>query len=185
MLYEVSRLVETELQSRGCPIPVVYGPERAEDLALVRSRIVFERPRAGGDVVGPPRVSKTNPPRRAERGVQGIVRVFAHSTVAGARVQDHEEIAEQAVDLVIVSLQIAAAKMETTFGIGGGGYLSASVLGLDGLTTWPGVVYELTITLQRGVFDRTWVGAGKGTSEITGVAVVGTCVGTFVPPPDP
>ena len=183
MLYDVAKIVSTELIARGCPLPVVYGPERMADVGLTNPRIVFERPRSLGDAVGPPRCSKNNPPRRAERGIAGTVRVFASSTVDGARVQDHEEQADQAVDLVIVCLQIAAARIITTMTIGAGGYVSAAELGLDGLETWPGVVYELPITIQRAVYDRTWAGDSKSTTDDFSISVSGTCVTTAVPDP--
>jgi hypothetical protein len=183
MLYSVSQIVATELALRGCPLRVVYGPERFSDVGFTDARIVFERPRESGDVVGPPRSSKGNPPRRAERGIAGVVRVYAHSTVDGARVQDHEGQAEQAVDLLIVALQIAAARSVTTLSIGAGGYLSAQALEVDGLEAWPGVVYELAITVQRAVFDRTWAGDAKSTTDTYSMTVSGTCVTTAVPTP--
>jgi hypothetical protein len=181
MLYDVAKLVATELAARGCPLRVVYGPERLQDVGLTDARIVFQRPRSASDVTGPPRSSKNNPPRRAERGIAGVIRVYAHSTVDGARVQDHEEQAETTVDLLIVALQIAAAKSVTTLSIGTGGYLPPAQLGVDGLEAWPGVVYELPITVQRAVYDRTWAGASKSTVACTDVSIAGTCVGTVAP----
>lgn len=181
MLYEIAKVVATLLQARGCPLPVVYGPERFEDIGLTRPRIVFERPRALVDTSGPPRSSKNNPPRRAERSIVGRVRVYASSTVDGARVQDHEDQAEQAVDLVIVCLQIALARAKVTGSIGTGGYIPANQLGLEGLESWPGVVYELPITIQRAVYDRTWAGDARETTSDFSIAVSGTCVTTAVP----
>jgi hypothetical protein len=176
MLYEVSKLVETQLENRGCPLRVVYGPERYADVGLTDSRIVFERPRSAGDVTGPPKCSKNNPPRRAERTIAGTIRVFAHSTVAGARVQDHEDIAEQTVDLIIVALQVALASLIVTGTIGSGGYLSEDELSLPELEAWPGVVYELPITIQRAVYDRTWAGSSKETTSTFGISFSGTCL---------
>lgn len=183
MLYDVAKIVSTELIARGCPLKVIYGPERLQDVGLTDSRIVIERPRPGSDPVLPPRASKLNPPRRAEREIAGVVRVYGHSTLAGARVQDHEEIADQAVDLVIVCLQIAAARLETTMSVGAGGYLSASDVDLEELESWPGVVYELPMSIRRAVYDRTWAGEAKSTTDDFSIAVSGTCVTTAVPDP--
>lgn len=182
MFYDLSRYVATELVTRGCPLRVVYGPERMRDVGLTDPRIVFERARRGSEPVLPPRSSKNNPPRRADREIAGVVRVFGHSTVDGARTQDHEALADQAVDLVIVALQIAAAKMITTVSIGAGGYVPVSDLDLE-LEAWPGVVYELPITIRRAVYDRTWAGASKATTDVYSHAVTGTCVTTAVPVP--
>jgi hypothetical protein len=181
MLYSVSQIVATELALRGCPLRVVYGPERLQDVGLTDSRIVFQRPRSASDVTGPPKSSKGNPPRRAERAISGVVRIYGHSTADGARVQDHEDVAEQAVDLVIVTLQVAVARLVTTATIGTGGYLPAAELQLAGLEAWPGVVYELPITIQRAVFDRTWAGDAKSTTDTYSMTVSGTCVTTAVP----
>lgn len=176
MLYDISKVVATELATRGCPLRVVYGPERSNDVGLTDPRIVFERPRAAVDTSGPPRSSKNNPPRRAERLIVGRIRVYASSTADGARVQDHEEQAEQAVDLVIVCLQIALGRARVTGTIGTGGYVPANQLGLDGLETWPGVVYELPITIRRAVYDRSWAGASKSTTSDFGISFTGTCL---------
>lgn len=183
MLYEISRHVATEIAARSCPVPVIYGPEPAADLALVRSRIVFERPRSAGDTVGPPRAQKHNPSRRAERGITGRVRIYAHSTADGARVQDHEEIAEHCADLVVVALQIACARELTTARITSSGYVAPAALEIPELRVWPGVVYELAIIVQRGVFDRTWALEAKATQSEFSIATSGVCTSTAAPDP--
>lgn len=183
MLYDIAQIVQTELQSRGCPLPVTYGPERARDSAFVQSRVVFSRDRAQSESVGPPRTQRLNPPRRAERSLAGVVRVYAHSTVDGARVQDHERIADAAVDLIIVALQHAAAELRIPIVCGSGGFVGADDLDVAGGSTWAGVVYEMAISCQRAVYDRTWVGEAR--DEITDFSIVtsGTCVSTAAPDP--
>ena len=177
MLYDAMQIVETELESRGCPMPIIYGPERSQDVSLVRSRIVFERPRESGDEVSPPRQMQKNPPRRAERGLACVCRVFAHSTLDGARVQDHEALADQTIDLVVVALQIAAARLSTTMRIGAGGFVDYDVETM----TAPGVVYELEFTIQRGVFDRTWADEARAENADFTIQTAGTCVMTVEP----
>jgi hypothetical protein len=184
VLYDVAKIITTELEARGCPLPIVYGPESADDAALVRSRIVIERSRPSTDTVGPPRTHKLNPPRRAERGIAGRVRIYAHSTVVGARVQDHEEVAEQAADLVIVALQIAVARLETTAKITASGYVPASALAIGpDASVWPGVVYDLSVVVQRGVFDRTWALEAKDTQSDFSITTSGVCTTTAAPDP--
>lgn len=178
MIYEISREVAAELVTRGCPLPVVYGPERVNAGALTRSRIVFERDRQGGDAVKAPpsRVQRTatvnSTPTRAPivlaRALGVIVRVWASSTVAGAAVQDHEAEAEAAADQVLVALRKAIAVRHTLWGVTSARYLDAASLAaagirVDGLESWPGVVYELRLTIDRGVFDSVWSGAGAET----------------------
>jgi len=182
MLYAISKDVETELTARGCPLPVIYGPEPVADLALVRSRIVIERPRESGDTIGPPRAHKHNPRRAAERGIAARVRIYAHATVEGARVQDHESVAEQAAGLIVVALQIAIARQKTTAAFSSSGYVAPAALEIPELRVWPGVVYEIDLTVQRGVFDRTWAGASKDTNEFS-ITTSGTCTTTAAPDP--
>lgn len=177
MIYDVAKIIATEIAARGCPLPVVYGPERMPSGA--ESRIVIERPRSLGDTTGPPRVTKNNPPRRAERKIVGKVRVYARSTVDGARVNEHEALADQAVDLVIVAFEIAVARLRlATATIGAGGFVDDPAA-----EAWAGVTYEFPITVQRSVFDRTWAGASKDTIALTGNAITG-CI-TAEPDPDP
>lgn len=179
MIAYVAKLVATAIASRSCPVPVAYAKRLP---AYGETQIVFSRPRAKVDISGPPATTKTNPPRRAQRGIVGTVRVYARSTLAGARTEDHEDLADQIVDFLIVALQSAAATIKTTMSIGAGGFLTPAELEREGLEAWPGVVYELPITVQRGVFDRTWEGeaavAAKPTTPCTNVEITGACVGT-------
>ena len=158
MLFEVHRDVRDHLKSRGCPIRVVYGPERYVDSGLTDARIVIERDRGGGDSVRPPKTTTKNPKRRAERGLSGTIRIYAKSSVPGARIEDHESICEQTVDMIIIALQHAAAKSDTMISIESGGFVSAENSDVPSVETWPGVVYELEIELARGVFDVNWQG---------------------------
>jgi len=184
MLYEIARAVATRVHSKGCPLPVVYGPEPVQDVALTKSRIVFERPRdALSDVVSAPRTQRMNPPLRGELGIAGVVRIYAQSTVDGARVQDHEEVALAAVDQVIVALQAVVGGMRTTHAISQAGLVSAATLALPELRCWPGVVYEIHFTAQHGVRDTTWAGDAKATQSSWSIETTGTCTTTAAPDP--
>jgi hypothetical protein len=168
VLFEIHRHVRTHLAARGCPLRVVYGPERLADSGLTDSRIVIERERGSGDSIRPPKSTTKNPHRRAERGLAGVVRIFAKSSTPGARIEDHETVCEQAVDMIIIALQHAAAKEDTRIAVESSGYLSADDSNVPSVETWPGVVYEISIELARGVFDRTWAGnANAEQSEFT------------------
>lgn len=181
MLYALARIAETELQLRGCPVRVMYGPERMQDTALTDTRIVFQRSRRARDRISSPSSSKLNPSRRAERELDALVQVIARSSLDGAQLHDHEELADQIVDMLIVVLQIAAARSKTTVALNGGSFLSTQALALEGMESWPGVVYELTFSVQRGVFDRSWAGDAKGTVACDNIVTTGTCVSTTVP----
>jgi len=184
MIYRVSKIIATEVADRGCPLPVVYGPERLQSVAYADSRIVIERPRsATADTVFATRTTKHNPRRRAERSIAAVARVVARSTVDGARVQDHEELADNTADAIIVALQRAAAQLDTTIRIEESGLLSEDDLDATGLEAWSGVVYEIQFTVQRGVYDRTWVGADHTEIEGFEITTSGACTSTAAPDP--
>jgi hypothetical protein len=182
VLYLVTKHLTTFLAERGCPYRVIYGPTRFEDVALVDSRIVVERPREQSDTIAVPRTTKLNPARRAVRGIAGVVRIFAHSTLPGARVEDHEHIADQLADMVIVALQRAAQAELTSITMSRGGLLSKEDAGVTGAEQWPGVVYEIPIEVLRGVYDRTWAGSARDEVDGYTIETSGTCVLTATPP---
>lgn len=160
MIYEISREVAASLKARGCPFPVIYGPEPRGPTAagFARSRIVFERDRARGDNSAPARSEHRNPKMHGIRALGAVVRIFAAATKVGSTLHDHEFIADQAADLSIVAIRKTVSAMQTLLSWGPAGFLSADALNLHGLGEWPGVVYELRFAVDRGIYDRTWQG---------------------------
>lgn len=176
MLYEISKEVSTELAAQGCPVPVVYGPERqgATGVAITTSRIVFERDRSGGDSSGPGRGRTVNPKMLYTRNVGAVCRVFAQSTESGARVQDHERLADLVWDKVEVALYKVIAKRKDAWRVASSKLLSAEELAMRGLEVWPGVVYEVRFTVSRGVYDTTWTEAAKPEASVSAAGSSGT-----------
>ena len=183
MINEIAATMSTEVAARLCPLPVVYGPERIQDANLSRSRIVVERPRTGGETIGPPRVPRHNPPRRAERGIPGVVRIFARSNVDGARPEDHEVMVDAAADVAICALQVAVTRLKTTATITSAGLVDPATLELPELRSWSGAVYEIAFVAQHGVHDVTWAGDAKATQGTWSIATSGTCTSTAAPDP--
>lgn len=171
MLYEISKEVATELKAQACPIPVVYGPERTASsagVAIASSRIVFERDRRGGDRDGPGRGRMVNPKMVAVQTIGAVCRIFAQSTDAGARVQDHERVADLAWSLLRVALYKVMSKRKDPFWrITSMRLVSADELKLAGLEVWPGVVYEVLFSVDRAINDTTWTEAAKPEATVT------------------
>lgn len=155
MIYEITKELATKLSARQVPWRVIYGPERTQTVVPVDPRIVVSRDRKGGDEF-PGFRSLHRPPSRGLRRLGVSVRVFAQSTVAGARVQDHERLGDAAVDQVQAALYEIGKIRKTELTLVSGRYLDAAELELEGLLTWPGVVYELRFTVDRNVVDRDW-----------------------------
>lgn len=164
MIYEISKELGAKLAAAEVPAPVSYGPERASTTAFNRTRIVVERDRKGGDECLPP-VSATKAPNASSRSAAPMVgmrrigcvcRVYAQSTVDGARVQEHERVGDLLMDQVMVALRAIASERKTTLQMSSARLLSAEELEMAKLESWPGVVYELRFSVDRGVYDRKW-----------------------------
>lgn len=176
MIYEITKELAAELESRGVPLPVVYGPEKNASTAINRSRIVLERDRQNGDQSLGPRSQQKNPALANVRAMGCVLRVFAQSTLAGANVWDHERLADQAIDRIEIALRKVITKRRTAYRITSARLLSAQDLELLDLKTWPGVVYELRFQVDRGVLDTSWQGEALPTATIGpgGVAIDGS-----------
>lgn len=169
MMHSITLEVGAELRARGVPFAVVYGPERMGTTVTSAPRIVIERDRKAGDGVGPARSVHTNPHMRAVRAIGCVARIFGKSNAAGAGVQDHEAIADQLVDKVLVALDKVVRSNQTLWRPVSGKFLTAEDLAARGLTTWPGVVYELQFTVDRGVFDTDFAGEAAPETSLGGV----------------
>jgi len=176
MIYDVAKIVAEELAARDCPLRVIYGPERLSDVSLTDSRIVIERVRGRSDSYVAPRSGRNNPPRRADCLVAGTATIYARSGVAGARIEEHEAIADQAADLVYVALKTAANQLLTTVEVISAGLLSAADLGLDDLESWPAVVYEIGFSFRRGVNDLIWDTDSRPVQTEFTVETIGVCI---------
>lgn len=162
MLYEISREIDAQLQVKLAPYRVHYGPENADPdagLRLTTPRIVIERDRQAGDRPRDGRSRTNNAKMLAAREVGAVCRIFAQSTVDGARVEDHERIADQLADMVTCALHVVATTRKAEWRISSAKLLTAEEVAQRGLQVWPGAVYELRFSVDRGVYDTDWTGA--------------------------
>lgn len=166
MLYSIGRDLESALAAKAVPFKVFYGPERAEPTTVVRERIVIERDRQGGDTFVARRSQSTNPKRPADRQVGARLRIFAQATSAGSMQHEHERRVDAVADRVFVALDgIIRGARRTSWRIESAKLLSADELQMRGLETWPGAVYEIVFSVDRGVFDTAW--DGSAADEVT------------------
>jgi len=180
MLAAITDQLREALVTRKVPFEVVYGPDRNDASAFSGPRIVIERDREAGDEVLPPRTGRKNPSVIYTRVISARARIFAQSTMAGATSADHERLADQVVDHLLVALREIIVARKNAFGIGNGGLLTAEQLDADGLRTWPGAVYEQPFTVDRGVLDTVWAGeaaAGTEATEAEAGGVTGFTIG--------
>lgn len=169
MLAAITYQLREALEARGVPFPVVYGPQRLAQSVLADPHVVVERDRQQGDTVRPPTVVMRNPRLDHVRGVGAVVRVFAKSGDLGAKVEDHERVADHVLDQVLVALRAIVAARRTWWRIKSARLLSGAELEAREILGWPGVVYELRCEIDRGVTDANYAGEGRGEKSPTDI----------------
>jgi hypothetical protein len=161
MIYAISRELAAALKKQGVPFPVVFGPEPNVAGAAVE-RVVIEQPvDEKRDAIEAPRAAHPNPRMPLVRQQAVRVRIFARSPVAGAAWHDHAERAEDVLDHVLGELDTIVRGRRNVIAYGSGGFVAP--VDAKGSSVWGGAVYEIDLTIDRGVFRRTWTGAARPT----------------------
>ena len=187
MLYAISIQLGEALAARKVPYRVTYGPEPIPQ-GITSPHIVILRDRKTGDHVTAPRqtsaqttLTAPNPHVVMNRFLGATCRVFAKSTKASAIVADHERIADQVIDQVLVALRSIVNARRNTWTLGAGHLLTDDEIKALGLEAWPGGVYEQAFSIDRGVTDRPYAGestAAHGEPTKADEAIMGTDVTT-------
>ena len=175
MIYDVSREVDAKLRAQSYPFRVEYGPAHLHREGYPTGVIVFERSSAP-EPIGSPKGQQVNPRKVATRQTQGRVRVYAKSGKAGSRLNEHQALCDYVVDAVIVAVEetITEARMGTLTWADAR-YLTPAELQAEArdqqvadnrtqtypLEQWPGVVYQLQFSFERGVAKRDWLHASR------------------------
>lgn len=183
MIYTITTEVATALTAKGVPYPVIYGPERAP-ASVNETRVVIERDRRATDSFAAPMSPKLNPRRFALRWQAVQVWIYAQSTLPGARVEDHERVAEQLVDKLTIALTRAVRTRDNQLRFASAHYLGDAELEQLGLETWQGVVYQISCEISRSVDDTDWVNAKASEATMGGahgvsIAVPGVTTSTM------
>lgn len=167
------RDVETALRKRKFPSEFRYGPERITRNGYFDHVIVFERDRKANDTTRPVQGTGANPNKRLVRELCVDVKVYAKSSVDGARVEDHERECEQIVDALLLNFsEWGTAARSGAFTITESRYLSAEEYTdpTKPLEAWAGAVYVIRFRVPRGVTARDYEGAARPTGAATGVS---------------
>lgn len=157
MIYAITNEVRTALVAKGVPYPVVYGPERAP-ASVNETRIVIERDRLASDEIAAPMSPKINPRRVFVRWQAVQVWIYAQSTIDSPMLQDHERIAEQLADKVLIALMSVVRTRKNNFRLTSAHFVGAAELEALGLEQWEGVVYQISCAIDRSVENTTWAG---------------------------
>ncbi len=164
MIHEVIAELGAHLLSRGCPLPVVEGPENPTT-TWGRERIVVEHTFDGdADTYGPPRSQHKNPKHRHTRTVAYKLTIYSQSKGAGASLFEHCRRAEKILDMVLTSMDYVAAVRKDAWEPKGGKFITPEFL--KGAESPGGAVYELKFTFDRAVATRTWAGSARPTATL-------------------
>ena len=162
MIYSIGRELEARLRAKGCPFKVV-DREAFKKTAWTSGIVVLEET---GDTYAPPTSQSINPKRYYDGKIGAKLTIYARSTNAGALEFEHRRLARQVVDIVLVGLRYIRGARRQHIAIGNGSW--GDIEDLAGSERKGGVVYELAITVDRGVADVNF--AGDAAAEFTFVA---------------
>lgn len=160
--------LRSALSDRGVPYPIVYGPERMQQTLLAEPHIVITRDRQQGETFKPPKTTKQNPPLDHVRAMAVRCLVYGKSRLPGATVADHERVADKVADQIVLAMRAIVNERQTEWVIIGGRMLNDTDLQEEGLEAWPGAVYELRFTIDRGVRNENYAGEYADESTIGG-----------------
>lgn len=166
MIHDIGTELAAALASKGCPFPVVDGPEFRETSTFGRERVVIEHDPQGDQFVSRHQTDR-NPRTRLTRNVGVKVTIYAQSPSKGAMYWEHIRRAEHVLDLVLIQLDIIRGKRKNEIVYRSGKLVFPE--DLKASETPGGAKYELYLTFDRGVADRTWAGAAQPTATISAV----------------
>jgi hypothetical protein len=173
MLAAITDQLAVALAAQGVPFPVVFGPESSEDLYSTTDRIVVQYD-DDGDTFETPKGTHPNPrmPLVCWQGVQ--ILIYARSNVSNAGWRDHSRLANQVRGHVLAELDYLVRARKNFIQYGAGRFVTPQ--DAAGSAVFGGAVYEIKLSIDRGIERRTWAGEARPTVKIGpgGVAVTST-----------
>lgn len=155
MIREICVELQAELRAQGCPLSVVFGPERTAPTTYARERIVIEHDE-GGDSFGPARATHKNPRVRMVRNVGAKLTIYVQSVASGAALFEHRRRAEHVLDLVLVALEKVIVVRKNGWTIKGGKFVVPADMAPS--EEQSGAAYEFTFSFERAVMVQKWNG---------------------------
>ena len=156
MIHEIMTEISTKLASKGCPIRVFDGPENTKTTTGARERVIVEHDEQGGDSFSAPLTQHKNPKMRMIRNIGVRITIYAQAANVGALDWEHRRRAEHLLDLVMVALYDTLKVRRNGFQIRKAGFTQSDDLAASEIIA--GATYELTLSIERGVYDTTWAG---------------------------
>jgi hypothetical protein len=172
MLSEFSRDIQRFLTEQSYPVRATFGYEQAVAGAHRGHFVIFEHDTAG-DTLGPPTTgAKRNPRLVRARYLGCVAEIYAKSSLPGARRADHERECEKIVDALVCAFYRWGAEGQVgDLPWKSGKYVDGKDAPDRPREKWPGVCYQISFALPRGVYDRTYVAENNpGAPEPTGSA---------------
>lgn len=169
MIYAIADELAAALRAQEVPFRVVIGPEPTMSGGASAERIViWEPPDEKRDSVGAPKAVHRNPTMPFVLVQAARMRVYAQSTIAGARVQDHYRRARLAVSHAVAELDEIVRKRKNTLTFGASGFVT--LLDAKGSGVFAGAVYELDFFVDRACLRINWKGEAAD-EKVIGVDV--------------
>jgi hypothetical protein len=156
LIHEIGVELAAQIGSKKCPFSVYDGPERRPTTTFGRERIVIEHD-PNGDSFPPRHRADTNPRTRLSRAVGVKVTIYAQAATQGSIYWEHKRRAEHVLDMVLCGLDIVVKKRANILTFKSGKFVDPP--DLKPSETPGGAVYELYVSIDRGVADRNWDGS--------------------------
>jgi hypothetical protein len=149
----------------------VYAPERTKETGF-GPMILFSRDHMASEKIESAHGTVKNGRKFRTRRLPVVLKIYAKSSLDGATLAEHEELADYLVDAVVSALEI----WSTSERGGGIEYGEMAFLTPDEITPdrggppegWPGVVYLMRFTIGRGVVERDYLKQAQPTGTLTG-----------------
>lgn len=162
MIHTICLRLAAALKAKGVPFDVVYGPSPVPS-TVGATRVYVMRDYGADEALQPPRARKEAPRMFAVRGVPMLVRIFARATAESAMLAEHEALADALADQVQTELHKIIRAIPTLYALTRAGLVSD----METTDGWAGAVYEIRLTVDRGVFDTLWIPDTGGTMTMT------------------
>lgn len=163
MLHEVGVQLAQSLQAKGCPFPVIDGPEFRPTDTGARERVVIQHDDGDGFVSRHMAKGAPNAVRLTRNQMCKLL-IYAKAPSAGAMYWEHTRRAEHVLDLVLISLFDILKARRQLFEFKSGKFIFPD--DLQKSETPALAVYELSFMFDRGVFYQKWDGSGAATATI-------------------
>jgi hypothetical protein len=169
MIQKIREELAAYLASKSVPVTVelnepVGGSKMQSTFGRSRITLDHETDRKG-DAFLPSRSQRLANQHRYTRSQAWILRIYAQSGRAGALRFEHERLANDILDFVLVGLDEIAAKRSNRWTPNGGSFVTIADLAESERPG--GAVYELSLSFDRGVSEAvTWPAPDEPTATL-------------------